>query len=308
MRRKGFAVRVFSPEIKLCIFVVMKYHKGLFFLGLAVVLFSSCEEEPPPIRYIEKPLLDTSYMGMVPTPQAKIVWLADITGVKCTNCPEAAEIAHDIYKSYPGRVELIALYPTFFPTLTSAWSGYDTLTTTLANEVIGAEPEGIPRGLVDNINYNGNRFVDRFSWPLVVQNQLQKSSPINLELKCTWNRSEDKGRVEYKAIAHTAFTKPVLLVGALLEDKIIGKQSDRRVVPSGYIGNYQFDHVFRSVIGSTQGDTLARSFAIPGFTVEKHYYISKSPKWKIENMSCLIWILDAETREVLQCKSAKFTF
>ena len=30
-------------------------------------------------------------------------------------------------------------------------------------------------------------------------------------------------------------------------------------------------------------------------------------EWKVENLSCLIWILDAETREVLQCKSAKFS-
>lgn len=280
---------------------------GFLLIPALIALWTSCEEEPPPIRYIEKPLLDTTYMVAPPTAQTKTVWLADITGVKCTNCPEAAEIAYQIYKDYPGRVELLALYPTYFPTLTSAWSGYDTLTTSLANEVIGAEPEGIPRGLVDNIVYNGNRFVDRFSWPLVVQNQLQKNTPINLEVNASWNASEEKGRIEFKATANAVVAKPVLLVGALVEDNIIGKQSDRRA-SSGYIGNYQFNHVFRSVIGSTQGDTLAKSFDSPGFTVEKHYFVPFSKKWKLQNMSCLIWILDAETREVLHCKSAKFSF
>ncbi len=289
------------------IFVGMKRFSNLFALPVLIVLFAACEEEPPPIRFIEKPLLDTTYMQNAPSAQAKTVWLADITGVKCTNCPEAAEIAHQIYVDNPGRVELIALYPTYFPTLTSAWSGYDTLTNTLANEIIGGEPEGIPRGMVDNIVYNGNRFIDRFSWPALVQDQLKLNTPINLELKASWISADNQGRIEYKAIANTPYPKPVLVVVGILEDKIIGKQSDRRV-GSGYVPDYEFNHVLRGVVGSTTGDTLSRAFTAAGHTVEKHYFMNKSNKWKLENLSCLVWILDAETREVLHCKSAKFSF
>lgn len=291
----------------MCIFVCMKNRIWFALLPAVVFLFSACDEEPPPIRFVEKPLLDTAYMSTAPSPQLKVVWLADITGVKCTNCPEAAEIAGRISQDYQGRVELVALYPTFFPTLTSPWSGFDTLTNTLANEIIGGEPEGIPRGMVDNVVYNGNRFVDRFSWPLLVQQQLALSTPINLEVKAQWISADNRGRVEYKATANKAYTRPLLIVGGILEDDIIGKQSDRRV-GTGYIPNYQFKHVLRGVIGSTRGDTLAASFPSAGFTIEKHYFMKKSDKWKLENLSCLIWILDAETREVLQCKSAKFSF
>lgn len=296
---------MFSLRLKMRIFVVMKYRSSLFVLSAVIMTFFSCEEEAPVIRFIEKPLLDTSYMSAVPTPQEKSIWLADITGVKCTNCPEAAEIAYKIYKDNPGRIELIALYPTYFPTLTSAWSGYDTLTSILANEIIGGEPEGIPRGLVDNVVYSGNRFIDRFSWPAVVQQQLKIGTPINLDVNASWISDENRGRIEYKATANSSYTKPILVIGAILEDKIIGKQSDRRV-SSGYVADYEFNHVLRDVIGSSSGDTLAPAFPSSGFTVEKHYYVSKSEKWKVENLSVLIWILDAETREVLHCKSAKF--
>ena len=91
---------------------------GYVVLSAMIWMFVSCEEEPPILRKAEKPLLDTAYLMGAPSAEPKRVWLADITGVKCTNCPEAAEIAHQIYKDNPGRVELIALYPTFFPSLT----------------------------------------------------------------------------------------------------------------------------------------------------------------------------------------------
>lgn len=287
----------------------MKRLIGFACLLFSLTLWTSCEEEPPVIRYFEKPLLDTTYIGTAPTAQNKSVWLADITGVKCVNCPEAAEIAHQIYNDYPGRIEVIALFPTFesLRNLISPWSGYDTMTNPLADEILGAQPDALPRGLVDNVVYSGNRFIDRFSWPVVVQEQLKKQTPINLEVKATWLPDENRGRIEYKAIANQVHNKPVLVIAAILEDKIYGKQSDRRV-SSGYISDYEFNHVLRDVVGSTSGDTLSQQFSTPGFTVEKHYYVNKQSKWKESNLSCLVWILDAETREVMHCKSAKFSF
>ncbi|MEC8692642.1 MAG: Omp28-related outer membrane protein [Bacteroidota bacterium] len=268
-------------------------------------IFTSCEEEPPILRKAEKPLLDTAYLMGAPSAESKRVWLADITGVKCTNCPEAAEIAYQIYKENAGRVELIALYPTFFPSLTGPWEGYDTLVLQEANEMIAGEPVGIPRGLVDNIVYNGNRFIDRFSWPSVVTERLKESTPINLGVQAKWESSENKGRIELTATANKTYNKPVLFHMAILEDGIIGKQSDSRV-PSGYIKDYEFNHVLRKSITSPIGDTLSTGFGVPGYTIEKHYYIAKESKWDVNNLSCLIWVSDAETKEVLQTASAKF--
>lgn len=281
--------------------------KQLRYLAIAafVLMFVSCEEEPPILRKTEKPLLDTTYLMTAPSAQPKRVWLADITGVKCTNCPEAAEIAHQIYKENPNRVELLALYPTFFPSLTGPWEGYDTLVLQEANEIIAGEPVGIPRGLVDNIVYNGNRFIDRFSWRSVVDDRFQLTTPINLDLQTSWSNSEDQGRIELTATANQSFNKPVLFNMAIVEDGIIGKQSDGRE-PSGYIKDYEFNHVFRKSITSPIGDTLSNGFGVAGFTIEKHYYISKEPKWNEDNLSCLIWISDAETKEVLQTISGKF--
>lgn len=297
---------MFSLRLKMCIFVGMKPLSSIAVFSVIVLSFFSCEEEAPLIRFIEKPLLDTAYQSAAPAAQAKTIWLADVTGVKCVNCPEAAEIAYQLYKDNPGRVEIIALFPTFssLNSLISPWAGYDTLYTKLADDIMGAQPDALPRGLVDNIVYNGNRFIDRFSWPAVVQQQMNLTTPINLEVKANWIADENRGRIEYKATANAAYTKPILVIGAILEDKIIGKQSDRRV-SSGYISDYEFNHVLRGVVGSTTGDTLAPAFPSSGYTVEKHYYLNKNDKWKVENLSVLIWILDAETREVMHCKSAK---
>ena len=69
----------------------------------SIALFVSCEEEPPYIKFTEKPLLDTVYMSPAPNAQAKKALVIDVTGVRCNNCPRAAKVAKDLVNQYAGR-------------------------------------------------------------------------------------------------------------------------------------------------------------------------------------------------------------
>ena len=288
---------------------ILKRVSSSFFgvvLTAAILIFSSCEEEPPAIRSNEKPLLDTTYTSAPPSPQTKKVLLIDITGVRCSNCPRAAETAKSISNSNPGRVEVLAVYPHIGSgVLTNPWDGNDTLVLPEAIDLLVAKPTTLPRGMVDNIDFNGNKIIDELNWSTAVSNQITKTTPVNVEIVSQWISSEDKARIQIKAIANQATSRKLSWVIGIMEDKIVGKQSDSRL-SGGIAEEYEFEHVLRQVITSTSGDIIAeQGFTSPGQTREKHYFVPRKSKWKKENLKCIVWVMDSDTKEVLTVTSAK---
>lgn len=281
---------------------------NLFFGGIFFALsFISCEEEPPSgLKFKERPLLDTTYLSSVPTAQTKQVLLIDVTGVRCNNCPRAAEKAHAIEAANPNKVQILAIYPNY-GALSKPWDKNDTLVTKDADDLVGTvgTVTNLPLGIIDNVPYNGKYLIDENSWSIVVDQQKVKTTPINLELNAKWLPDEDKGRIEIKAIANTEIPSTTKLnwVIAILEDDMVGWQS----LPSGVDEAYTFKHVLRKLVTSAYGDPLNVGMSMPaGFTTEKHYYIPRVAKWKADKLSCMVWILDADTKEVLQVNKVKF--
>lgn len=279
---------------------------NLFFGGIFLALsFVSCEEEPPSgLKFKERPLLDTTYLSAAPTAQTKQVLLIDVTGVRCNNCPRAAEKALAIEAANPNKVQILAIYPNY-GSLSKPWDKNDTLVTKDADDLVGTvgTVTNLPLGIIDNVPYNGKYLIDENSWSIVVDQQKVKTTPINLELKAKWLPDEDKGRIEIKAIANTAIPSTTKLnwVIAILEDDMVGWQS----LPSGVNEKYTFKHVLRKLVTSAYGDPLTLGMPA-GFTTEKHYYIPRVAKWKADKLSCMVWILDADTKEVLQVNKVKF--
>ena len=66
--------------------------------------------------------------------------------------------------------------------------------------------------------------------------------------------------------------------------------------------------MLRKVIGSPFGDALKTGTMAAGFTTEKHYYITPVSKWKPQNLHCVVWVMNNDTKEVLQTVDSKFSF
>ena len=136
----------------------MNYMK-LASIGLTAVIatlsISSCSEEPPVGLFVETldPLLDTCYLETVATPELKNTLIYDITGVRCSNCPKAAEQAKTIINANNGRVSVIALYADIpgLGQLTDAWDGFPVLNSVDAQQIIASlgNPGSLPTGCVD---------------------------------------------------------------------------------------------------------------------------------------------------------------
>ena len=303
-------------------FKPMESHSGCFVLiswnmnrPLLIAAFSvfgfyltGCDEEKPNIIFTvpEKPLLDTTYIASVPAAQDKHVFIADITGVGCNNCPDAAKIAKAIQENYaPGRVQVLALYPyvTNPPgALTRPHSGYDTLNTWEADNYLAAfgSITGLPTGMVDQGKTGGSYFVPMTTLAGLADNRIKESTPLNIDLKSTWQPAFNRARLEVKLSYHKSLDTSVKhqVYIAIAENGIVGKQANRDT-SGGYQYYYKFNHVFRRFLTPVSGVRLAAVLE-PGRVFEKHYYVAPNAKWKADNLTAMVWVVNTADRQVLQ--------
>lgn len=273
----------------------------LMITGMGAML--SCREELPPVIMTqqEKPLLDTFYMGSVPAAAVKKVLLFDVTGVRCNNCPKAAVLAKSLALSNLGRLEVVALYPKSPMSLTFPWPGFDTMSTIEADQIATALGgiTSLPLGAVDQFAYNGSKLLNTSDWGAAVTAQLAKTSPFNLSIKSTWKPADGKSRVEIKAIANADISSNYKWVVAITESGVKSKQSDQDA-PGGVVDAYKHEHALRTVVGSALGSVVNTSAVSGGFVREKHFYFTPRPKWVAANCDVVVWIYDANTKEVVQ--------
>ena len=274
---------------------------GAMLLTLGTMV--SCREELPPVIMTEeeKPLLDTFYIGSVPAASVKKVLLFDVTGVRCNNCPKAAVLAKSLAASNSGRVEVVALYPKTPMSLTFPWAGFDTMSTMEADQIATALGgiTSLPLGAVDQVAYNGSKLLNTSDWGAAVTAQLAKTSPFNLSIKSTWKPADGKSRVEIKAIANAAIASNYKWVVAITENGVKSKQSDQDA-PGGVVDDYDHEHALRGVVGSTLGSDINSTAVSAGYVREKYFYVVPKAKWVAANCDVVVWIYDANTKEVVQ--------
>jgi hypothetical protein len=285
----------------------MNFSKGwVFSLGLlftAMMGFVACSEELPPVIMTaeEKPLLDTFYVGNIPSAAIKKVLLFDVTGVRCNNCPKAAKLAKSLSSSNSGRIEVVALYPKTPLSLTYPWAGYDTMSTIEADQIATSMGgiTSLPLGAVDQVAFNGGKLLNTSDWGAAVTSQLAKTSPINLTLTSTWKSADGKSRVEIKAVSNKALSANYKWVIAITESGVKSKQSDQDA-PGGMVDDYEHEHALRGVVGSTLGSDINTAAVSAGYVREKHFYLVPKAKWNVDNCEVVVWVYDADTKEVVQ--------
>jgi hypothetical protein len=92
-----------------------------------IVFIIGCNETPPIIDFSEKnsDLLDTTYIvSPIPSSVSTMIFVEDLTGVRCSNCPKAAEKIKEIKVANPGNVVAIGAYPGTLKNFMDPWPGF----------------------------------------------------------------------------------------------------------------------------------------------------------------------------------------
>ncbi len=279
-------------------------------LSLVLALFSGCEETPPFIDFTDTGDSDTGTIAdTIPPAQHKAVLIEDITGVRCVNCPSAAQKIMDIITNKSeDSVIAIALYPWPYPgpsnfINTNPWEGFPKLADDTCSKIVESlgVPNGLPSGYVDRYAFppsleRPNAFN---SWASLVDKRLRLSTPVNITLE----KSVAGKKISIDIKLH--YTKFVSgkhkLALYLIEDNIISKQ--RTPPPVGDKDDYVHNHAFRFTFDLPAGRPLKGNL-FPGKTYDRHYeyQLPVNSPIKIENCHVVCLVLDATTEEVVNVR------
>ncbi len=283
------------------------------FLGLAIVsTLSQCkEQEPSGLYYVApKPLLDSTYTtSTVPAAQTKRVMIFDITGVRCSNCPKAAELAAQISASNPGRVQIVALYADVpgLGQLTDSWDAYPRVNSQFSTDLVAkiGNPQSLPTGSIDQVTDAGSTLIPITKWAGLVTNRLALSTPVNIDVTATYTAATQQIRVNSTATFTGASTDSFTMYVALIEDDIESKQSDNRV-GSGHIDDYIHKHVLRYLYTGASGSNILSNGNInAGFTAEKHYQTTRAGAWNAAHLHAVVWLVSRSTKEIVHVQETK---
>ena len=281
----------------------------VFIFGL-----SSCEEVPPPIDFFV-PLADSTFVASdVPQKQAKVVVLEEFSGVKCVNCPQGNTFVEGLLEEHDDQLISMTLHAGQFAIpLSSSEESFSTEETEIIDDFL--EVGGYPAATVDRIQFSGQDFVSMTfpfsSWATAVEERIQTSPSVNLTLsKVEADESERYYRLKVEMIYTEDLSKNNNLSLFILESGIIDPQltSDPAVV-GGYIGEYEHNHVVRTMLTSPLGTSVNDGGIVKGLTVIKEFEVNFEESWDLGHLEFVAFVHNSgDSKEILQGAKLKAEF
>lgn len=255
----------------------MKNTKHIITLFIITIILSSnsCDiiEGPYIINNDTTPIDTSTYV--------KKVLIEDFTGHRCPNCPSAAEELAALQNYYGDKVIGIAIHPSSqaFSTpspLTSSSYTYDFRTEfgDDIDDVFELTTVGLPRGMVNRVGFDTDHQLGKDEWSSAVQTELAKDPIFGITLSSNVSSGNGTISVTVKALSNINLNKTeeiedYNIVICLTENEIIEWQKDNA---AGDIEEYEHNHVLRTILNSTFGESIGNSF-VEGDIWEKDYSV-----------------------------------
>ncbi len=281
--------------------------RGLSSIVWATVCLVGCREIGPNInlRNNANAVSDTTYVeSAVATPEIKNVIIEEFTGVRCPNCPQGHQIIANIKAAHNDRVVSVSLHPINSLGIHYSFSA-DTFQNASAQSLfdelgqIGLEPAAA----IDRIPATSSSVLfEKNSWVGKVDQQLTKSTPVNLQLTSTYDSSTREVTIVMEAHYTEQVTPKNKVTMLLTETDIVSAQLNGSVIDTFYVHK----DVQRAFVSSITGDLLDAPLDA-GRVFVKVYKTTLASKWNPEKMHVLSYIHEFEnnSRLVYQAREIK---
>lgn len=250
------------------------------------------------------------------------VIIEDFTGHNCSNCPQAATIAHDLHESNPERIYVASIHAS--PQGMSAFQAVNnTYKTDFTNEVglatgtyfgnlANSGFSGNPSGSVNRVMFGTATFYPAGAWGTKVSEVLGSSLKISLKSHVNYYAAT-KGAYLYTEVEvlDNVIDGNLGMIVYLLEDSLVGSQN----VSSTHVPDYVHRDIHRkNLTGQIWGRTLTPelkdeagkyhlnySFPIPNQLAAD----GTVGAYNAANMHLLVYVYDKITNEIYQVVKQK---
>jgi hypothetical protein len=242
----------------------------------------------------------------LPPAQMKRALIEDITGVRCQNCPEAAETAKEILDSNQGKVVVVGLYTGLFRNLSEPHDGEIDLRTQFASDIhsnyYNSPP--LPAGGVNRKIYPGQSTISQLQslWKSRVNSELLLKSPANMETSLSW-LNDTTIDIHLDVLFNEDRTDEVFFSILLLENDLYSTQVG---VGGAEIHNYKHKHVLRKMYTPYNGKPMVdEPHKGQGVVYDWRLYLPNNVNYDKSSIVILLNLNEENNKEVLQCLELK---
>jgi hypothetical protein len=233
------------------------------------------------------------------------VLLEDMTGYRCTNCPAAAAVANQLSGIYGENLIVVGIHCTSqfaAPTGATPDDPYYNDYRTEAGEtyVTAFNLLGLPNGLVNRTEFNGQTVVNFGDWAEAIEVQLEQSAKAEIKFENTvYNTSTRTVTFDVNMeVLEDMDAGQYFMTLYLTEDSIYDWQYNNGVD----VENYLHRHVLRDNINGTWG-VLAFTSGASGQTNTLSYQYTLDEDWNEEHCEIVAYLYREDTRSVMQVES-----
>jgi thiol-disulfide isomerase/thioredoxin len=266
-------------------------------IGIALIPGCDIVEEPYLVQVGDN---DTNGTGV----HFRKVLLEDYTGQKCPNCPEAAEIAHNLQTIYGDKVVVIALHAGFYSVPEETGNFTADYRTSVGNDLNAyfAFP-AYPMGMVNRTAFSGSTILLKDSWESAVEAQLELDPEASIEITNTYFPSDRKLDCTVETEFLTDKEGIYNICVFVMESLIVSPQQTE----GGVVTDYVHNHMLRASMNGTWGELVgADGSAVNGVKVSNSYTMNLPAGWNDVNCAVVAFVYNNETLEVVQAEEEAF--
>lgn len=233
-----------------------------------------------------------------PVPIRKIL-VEDFTGHKCPNCPDAAVKLEELIDMYCDHIIPIGIHVGYFAIPDDDFpADYRTTTGDELDANFSVTNQGLPNGLINRTEYEGDYVIGRDSWAAVTNLYYSLAPDFNIQIESEYSEPSGEITVDITVETYTQFDYDINLGLYVVEDSIVSAQKDGSVTVQDYVHM----HVLRKGVNGAFGETIASS-GINGDLFERSFTITAEDAWVLKNIGFVTFVSNESTREIIQAES-----
>jgi len=273
--------------------------KIIYILAIIGLAFGACDK-------IEEPFLEEqggTTPGPGPGEKVRKVILEEFTGHICVNCPEATIQANDLKTLFGEQLILLSIHggPLAVPLAEPFETDYRTEAGTAIYNYYN--PVGVPIGMVNRTDYEGNTLLFKDSWEGAINALIDLPPEASIEIESEYNDGNRKLDIHVHSEFLADLDRTLNLSVLLLESGMVSAQKNdlASIGPTPDWLNYEHKHLLRLGVNGTWGELLAEQ-PTNGTVVTKDFSVTLDNAWDVQNMDIIALIIDAATYEVIQAE------
>jgi thiol-disulfide isomerase/thioredoxin len=282
----------------------MKSIYSISCLTLLITLFS-CDKVDAPYGESKKADTTTSDTEVV----MRKIFIEDFTGHYCGNCPRAARTLSQIHDLYGDKIVPLAAHVSeqfaapagvYYP------KDYRTETGNEFDSYFGNSATGLPNGLVNRKEFNGQTIIQYTDWSSRAAELLALPPEAFMWITPNYNSGSRTLNVSIKTKILQDIDEGLSIALYLSEDSVISAQKDYDQIPDNLVENYVHRHMLRGSISGTWGNTLSASSTYntgEEFTTTGTFTLPV--EWNDEHVEIIAVLFRTATKEVVQAEDQK---